>query len=234
MNMKPQDRLIFALDVPDLKTAEHYIDLLSPHVGAFKVGLEAFIACGHSILSFIQKPIMLDLKLHDIPETVERAILAAGDLGVKFLTIHIQQPETMRRAVKAAEKVGIELLGISLLSSMLEQDCRALRFSDANPADRAEQMVRFGLQNVLTGYVCSPLEVARLRKVNKYITLVVPGIRPAGSNEHDQKRTGTPTQAIADGADYIVVGRPIRDAVDPVSAAQSITAEIQTALDQRN
>jgi orotidine-5'-phosphate decarboxylase len=233
-NVNPQDRLIFALDLPTLKDAAHYIDILEPHVGAFKVGLEAFIAYGNSVLPIIQKPVMLDLKLHDIPETVERAIYAAAKFNPKFLTIHIQQPETMHRAIKAAKETNIELLGVSLLSSMSQNDCALLGLSPLEPTARAEAMVRYGLQHVLTGFVCSPLEVSNLRtKLSNYITLVVPGIRSANDDKHDQKRVGSATQAIADGASYIVVGRSIRDAKDPVAAAKQIVFEIELATDQK-
>jgi orotidine-5'-phosphate decarboxylase len=233
MNLTPKDRLIFALDVSSPKEAAHYIELLEPHVGMFKVGLEAFISCGHSVFPLIQKPIMLDLKLHDIPQTVERSIRAAGKFGVKFLTIHMQQPQTLERAIVAAKETNIELLGVTLLSSMSAHDCAAVGYLQQEPTHRAETMVRYGLQKVLTGYVCAPTDVKRIRNINNYITLVVPGVRSDGEDKGDQQRIGTPAQTILDGADYIVVGRSIRDAKDPVLVANTIVSEIETGLKQR-
>lgn len=232
-NLTPKDRLIFALDVSSPKEAAHYIELLEPHVGMFKVGLEAFISCGHSIFPLIQKPIMLDLKLHDIPQTVERSIRAVGKWGIKFLTIHMQQPATLERAVAAAKDTNIELLGVTLLSSMSADDCVAVGYLQQDPAHRVETMVRYGLRKVLAGYVCAPPDVKRVRNVSKYATLVVPAVRASGESIGDQKRVGSTTQTILDGADYIVVGRSIRDAKDPILAANTIVSDIETGLKQR-
>lgn len=233
--MKPSDRIIFALDVSDAAEARRYTDLLRGHVGVFKVGLELFIAGGPQVVSNIVAQggaVMLDLKLHDIPETVERAVLRAGDLGVKFLTLHVQQPETMRRAVKAAEKSGLKLLGVTVLTSMTVQDCfdlgmRVGSWPDTAVSDRVQMMAEMAWREGVRGFVASPKEVLQLRQeLAQSITLVIPGIRPAGAATGDQKRTGTPAETIRDGADYLVVGRPIRDAADPVAAANAIAAEI--------
>jgi len=230
--MKPKDRVIFALDVPNIIDAERYITLLDVNsredyrVGAIKIGLELFMGAGLAVVRIIRRPVMLDLKLHDIPETVERAILRAGDLGVTFVTLHVQQRDTMRRAARAAEKGGIQLLGVTVLTSMTGADMDDLRYTTSEPSDRAIYLARMAWQEGITGFVASAMEVGRLRAQLPKSLLVIPGIRPAGADAGDQKRTGTPAQAIADGADYLVVGRPIRDAPDPAAAADAIAAEL--------
>jgi orotidine-5'-phosphate decarboxylase len=238
--MTPKDRIIFALDVPGLHEAKVFIDLLgrsgpaAGHVGAFKVGLELFMAVGPAILRSIKQKIMLDLKLHDIPETVERAVLRAGDLGVNFVTLHVQQRETLERAVRAAEKSKVQLLGVTVLTSVGEKDLMDLNLpcqcdpTYFDPGERVMMLAKFAATCGLNGFVCSPREVKMLRAAIPGAVLVIPGIRPAGTAAGDQKRTGTPAEAIKDGADYLVVGRPIRDAQDPVAAAEAIEKEISS------
>lgn len=232
-----KQKLIFALDVSNYLDAQRYVDQLADHVGLFKVGLELFMAAGSAIMRTTPARIMLDLKLHDIPETVERAVTRAGELGAKFATLHVQQKETLRRAVSAAEKTGLQLLAVTLLTSMTEQDLRDLGMQGGSafgvpafrPDERVLDMAKFAWEQGLTGFVASPKEVAMLRKTLPKAILVIPGIRPAGAALGDQKRVGTPEDAIRAGADYLVVGRPIRDAPDPVVAANSIAREIELA-----
>ncbi len=239
--MEPHERIIFALDVPSFRKAEIFAETLVGKVGMFKIGLELFIATGPAIFDVVAPtPVMLDLKLHDIPETVERAILRAGEHGVKFVTIHTQQRETLVRAKAAAEKNEIQLLAVTVLTSMIETDLKDLLLPDGtyssysdslncfDPKRRALALAKFASSCGINGFVCSPQEVQTLRGALRTATFVVPGIRPVGSEEGDQKRTGTPAQAVKDGADYLVVGRPIRDAENPVAAAQAIAAEIAT------
>ena len=227
-----RDRIIFALDVPTSAEGSKYVNLLDGCVGAFKVGLELFIAAGPAFVGSVarnrSRPVMLDLKLHDIPETVERAVLVAGDLGVKFLTLHVQQRAAMSRAVKAAEKSGMQLLAITLLTSMNDWDCHDLRFNEATSraGARAGYLAGLAWQEGITGLVTSPQDVAALRTKYPSAVLVCPGVRPDGSTIGDQKRTATPGHAIQNGANYVVVGRPIRDATDPVASARAIAAEI--------
>lgn len=234
--MKPNERIIFALDVSTEDKAWDYVTKLQQKVGAFKVGLELFIAAGPRFVRNLTdtSSVMLDLKLHDIPETVERAISSAGDLGVKFLTLHVQQRRTLEGAVRAAEKYKIQLLGVTVLTSMSDSDCVNLMF-DTTPQDgilgnitaqRAYRLAQLASSAGITGFVASPLEVANLRKAFPKATLVIPGIRPLGTGTDDQKRVGTPADAVRDGADYLVIGRPIRDAEDPAAAAAAIAAEI--------
>jgi orotidine-5'-phosphate decarboxylase len=224
----PHERIVFALDVPSGAEARKYLGLLGGHVGAFKVGPELLLAAGPDFIRSIQQPVMLDLKLHDIPETIERAVLRAGDLGVKFLTLHVQQREAMRRAVQGAEQTGIQLLAVTMLTSMNERDCRDLRFNEATcrPAARANYLAGLAWEEGITGLVTSPLEVEMLRAKYPDAVLVCPAIRPPGADAADQKRKGTPGMAVKSGADYLVLGRPIRDADDPRAMVEAIAAEI--------
>lgn len=221
--------ICFALDVPTGRQAQDFVDVLEPYVGAFKVGLELFIASGTVPLS--EMPIILDLKLHDIPETVSRAINAAGNIGVKYITLHVQQRATLEAALKAAEPFNITLLGVTVLTSMNEQDLMDLSMASDpnyfNPSARVSWLTAFGYSCGLRGFVCSPQEVRILKKVYPDAFFLVPGVRPNNASAGDQKRTGTPKQAVADGADLIVVGRPIRNAIDPVAAALEIYDEIK-------
>lgn len=223
------DRVCFALDVPSLREAERYVDLLSDHVGAFKVGLELFIAARS--LPRTEKPLILDLKLHDIPETVARAVRAAGDLGVRYVTLHVQQRKTLEMALKEAEPFGITLLGVTVLTSMTRDDLLDLGVAlGVGPAALTLGLVSFAQRCGMRGFVCSACDVRRVRTfADGSSFLLVPGVRPVGADAHDQERVGTPAQAVKDGASMIVVGRPIRDAPDPVQAAMDIAREIDGA-----
>lgn len=220
--------ICFALDVPSLDAAQVYVDMLEDHVGAFKVGLELFIAEGK--LPRTETPIVLDMKLHDIPETVERAVRSAGQRGVRYLTMHVQQKEGIQKAVAAAARYNIELLGVTLLTSMDSSDMEDLRLEGHTmPGHRVKHLAKFAYGHGLRGFVCSPQEVGALRQELPDAFFLVPGIRPAGARTGDQKRVGTPQQAVRDGANLIVVGRPIRDSSDPVEAAKAILAEVKSA-----
>lgn len=224
--MKAHERIAFALDTDSASEAARLVDLLSPHVGAFKVGLELFIATG--ALPSLSNKVILDLKLHDIPETVARAVKAGGDLGAKYMTLHVQQRKTLETAVKAAEPFDMVLLGVTVLTSMNDDDCRDLGYVPLQPSTRVLSLAQFGHSCGLRGFVCSPQEVAKLKGAFPESFFLVPGVRPAGSDSGDQKRVGTPSQAVKDGASLIVVGRPIRDAVDPVAAAKAIASELES------
>jgi orotidine-5'-phosphate decarboxylase len=237
----PQDRIIFALDLPTYKEAAGYVSALREHVGCFKVGLELFMVDGPLMVHHIQhvhkRSVMLDLKFHDIPETVARALVQAGDMGVRFATIHVQQRATMKKAVTVAKQYGIQLLAVTVLTSMTDDDLfdldmspPFLGFFPGGVSNRVERLAKLAWSEGVTGFVCSPMEVKRLRNSLPNAVLVTPGVRPAGSDVGDQKRIGTPSQAISDGANYIVVGRPIRDAADPVAAAALIAKEIDFDL----
>jgi len=225
----------FALDFPDVMQAEVFVhkNSIDKLVGAVKVGSELFMSSSGSGLnpvklfsSAYKLPVVLDLKLHDIPATVERAVKIGGDMGAKFMTLHIQQRETLERALRAAEPFGVTLLGVTVLTSMEERDGRELGFSQSWPHDRAWELSKFAYNAGLRGFVCSPEEVKFLKRDCPEAFFLVPGIRWDHSSSDDQKRTGTPRQAVKDGADLIVIGRPIRDASDPAAVVQGVLAEV--------
>jgi orotidine-5'-phosphate decarboxylase len=224
----------FALDFPRIGQAATFMlhhDLYD-NVGAVKVGLELFMASGRdAVKHFIDMriPVVLDLKLHDIPVTVEGAVKQGGEMGAKFMTLHIQQRETLERAMKAAEPFGIRLLGVTVLTSMNWVDGRDLEFKQPWPHDRTWKLGKFAYQCGLRGFVCSPEEVKFLKRDCPEAFFLVPGIRPTGSAADDQKRVGTPAQAIKDGADLLVIGRPIKNATDPRQAVRDILFEVQGA-----
>ncbi len=272
--MQPKDRLIVALDVPNLEVAKPLVDQLAPYVGIFKIGSELYTAEGPAAIQEVRKrggEIFLDLKFHDIPNTVEGAARSAAMHGVQMFNVHCAGGiDMMRAAVKgaseAAEKSGETrpmVLGVTVLTSMdyyaLLKDGAVRNFDDAhtgvkfnfNPYDqknsefmdnfkreqveklvlrRAEQALAAGLD----GVIASPLEIASLRKRFGFqFKIVTAGIRFADGNADDQVRIGTPEAAIAAGADYLVVGRPITTAESPVEAAKRAVDEIERGLAAR-
>ncbi len=230
-----RNRLIFALDVSTRKEAEALSEELQSEVGLFKIGLELFVAEGPELVRAIavRRPVFLDLKLHDIPETVERAVARAVDLGVAFLSLHATGGGAMlARAARRVEGSETKLLAVTVLTS--SDTAMLASVGVASPlADQVQRLAELAKASGVSGLVASALEVARLREaLGKDATLVIPGIRPAGLVKNDdQARSATPAQAIQDGADYLVVGRPIRDAEDRKAAARSIVLEIAGALE---
>jgi orotidine-5'-phosphate decarboxylase len=229
--MEPRDRLIFALDVPTFDEALRLVAILEGHVGCFKIGLELFIAAGPELVRQVvaRAPVFLDLKLHDIPATVGRAAAVAGRLGVRYLTVHADEGgRAVTSAVEAAPETGI--LCVTVLTSVSEEDLQGVGYDrglQELARRRAEEAGRAGCR----GVICSGHEAAALRKVLGPDRLVItPGIRPSGAAAGDQKRVMTPARAMEQGADLMVVGRPIRDADDPAAAADSIVAEIASAI----
>lgn len=220
------DKIAFALDVSSRKEALYFADVLGSHISTVKVGLELF-ATDQSIISTLQKNfrVILDLKLHDIPETVARTVKVLGDQGIQYLTIHIQQARTLELASRAAQEFGMLLIGVSVLTSIDEWDCEDLGLLGP-PAQRANELVKFAHEHGVRGFVCSPQEVKELRNNFPNSYFLVPGVRMhTAKDEH--KRTGTPGQAIKDGASVIVVGRPIKDAANPIVAIKEIIADIE-------
>jgi orotidine-5'-phosphate decarboxylase len=228
----PRDRLIVALDLPDVGEAERLVERIGDAATFYKVGME--LAYGGEGLAFARrlaaagKQVFLDLKLHDIPNTVERATAQAAGLGATFLTIHAY-PQTMRAAVEGAKGTGLRLLAVTVLTSCDDADLleAGYRFGVVEMVRRrAEQAEALGVD----GLVASAEEAADVRAgVGKTMILVTPGIRPAGAEAGDQKRVATPAGAIRGGADYLVVGRPVTSASDPRRAAAAIVAEIASA-----
>ncbi len=228
------DKIIVPLDVPNLDTAIALIDRL-PEVSFWKVGLELFVSTGSEILKILkqrQKQIFLDLKFHDIPNTIAGACRSAKAYEVDLLTIHATAG---RNALKAAvEALGennekhTQLLAITVLTSL---NSRELAFDLKIPLELSEyalQMALLAKESGVNGAVCSPHEVEQLRQVcGKDFLLVCPGVRPSWSETGDQSRVMTPAQALKAGANYLVIGRPITNAIDPVQAWQKICEEVE-------
>lgn len=231
-----RSRLAYALDFPSFAQAEAGAARVAPAVGVLKVGLELFVSEGPRAIALGKNlgcDVFLDLKLHDIPETVERAVAAACAHGVRYLTLHgAGGPKMLAAAAQRAERenTGLTLLAITVLTSLDANDLAAVGVS-ASPAEQALRLARLAYDLGIPGMVCSTAEVGALRAaLGPAAVLVTPGIRPAGgSPSDDQKRTGTPESAIRAGSSLLVVGRPIRDAADPLAAATAICEEIERA-----
>ena len=228
----PRDRLIVALDVAEAASAEKLVEAIGDAAAFYKVGMElAYAADGLALvgrLATAGKQVFVDLKLHDIPNTVERATAQVARLGATFLTVHAY-PQTMRAAVAGARGSSVAILGVTVLTSSDDADLleAGYRFGVVEMVRRrAEQAQALGVQ----GLVASAAEAKSVRAaVGPKMILVTPGIRPAGADVGDQKRVATPGSAIRDGADYLVVGRPITTASDPRRAARAIVEEIAAA-----
>jgi orotidine-5'-phosphate decarboxylase len=231
-NIAARDRLIVALDLPSVAVAEAMIDKLGDSVTFYKIGYQLAYAGGLPLVRQLAdrgKKVFVDLKLHDIGNTVARGVESVANLGATFLTVHAY-PQTMKAAVEGRAGSDLKILAVTVLTSYDDGDLHAagyrLNVSDLVEA-RAQQAQVLGVD----GLVCSPEEAARLHKiVGHQMSLVTPGVRPAGSATGDQKRVMTPGRAIAAGADYLVVGRPVMDAADPKAAAEAIQSEIKQAL----
>jgi orotidine-5'-phosphate decarboxylase len=225
--------LILVLDAPSPRDIAPVLRLLGGKVRWAKIGLEMFTACGPDCVREVAGmgfDIFLDLKLHDIPNTVARAVESAARLPVKMLTLHTAGGrEMMRRAVKAQEQAAPQLLllGVTVLTSLGENDLRETGVG-AGPEAQVVRLARLAVGCGLGGLVCSPLEIAPLRaQLPPAVKLVTPGIRPAGAGGgDDQTRVMTPAEAARAGASFIVVGRPIFQAADPAAAAQAILIEL--------
>src|ERR1700676_1913478 len=231
-----RQRLIVALDVPDAGGASVLIDRLDDTCAWFKVGLELFVAAGPAVLEPLLRRghrVFLDLKLHDIPNTVGGAVRSAASLGVEMLTLHAAGGPAMLAAARealAGTAHPPELLAVTVLTSMDAAQVNAIGV-ERSPAAQVGLLARMGLAAGIRGFVCSPQEVSALRALTGPTgTLVIPGIRPAGGAMGDQKRVATPAEALKMGASYLVVGRPITQAADPAKAAELILAEMAAAL----
>jgi orotidine-5'-phosphate decarboxylase len=235
----PSDYIIFPLDVASRGEAQKLVGLLAGQVGMFKIGLELFVRSGPDLIAWIRSEygtsVFLDLKLHDIPATVERAMRGVSDLGVALATVHCgESPLMLTAAVAGAGQTGV--LAVTVLTSVAIEDLR-----QAGLAGDDDQ----GLENLVlhraqmardagcAGVVCSAQEAGRIKaRWGDALLAVTPGIRPAweGVDHHDQKRVVTPADAIRQGSDYLVIGRPIRDAARPAEAARRVADEIGAAL----
>jgi orotidine-5'-phosphate decarboxylase len=227
----PRDRLIVALDLSTVAAADAMVTRLGDAASFYKIGYQLAFAGGLPFagdLARAGKQVFLDLKLHDIGNTVAKGVESVAHLGAAFLTVHAY-PQTMKAATDARGASNLRLLAVTVLTSYDDADLAAAGYDFTVAelvAERAAQARDMGID----GLVCSAEEAVNLRKlVGHQMTLVTPGIRPAGAASGDQKRIMTPAAAIAAGADYLVVGRPIVDAADPKAAAQAIVAEIADA-----
>jgi orotidine-5'-phosphate decarboxylase len=231
-----RDRLAFPLDYPSLAEARRGAERVVASTGVLKVGLELFVREGPAAVRLGEElgaAVFLDLKLHDIPETVERAVASAAGLGVRYLTLHAAGgPRMLEGAARRVqrENSSLRLLAVTVLTSLDDADLRATGCNDGT-AEQALRLARLAVASGVEGLVCSAAEVRALRQaLGPDVILVTPGIRPADSaGSDDQKRVGTPAGAIRDGSSVLVVGRPIRDAADPALAARRILEEITAA-----
>lgn len=230
--MKRNHEIIVALDVPSAVEASAVIREIGDAVSFYKIGLELFISDGISVLDLLKrsgKRIFLDLKLHDIPRTVEQAVVSCMKYDVELLTLHASGSRAMiegaAKAVRASGS-GTKLLAVTVLTSMDQRDLDVLGVS-RTMSDQVVALGEMAINAGAHGLVCSPLEVVALRQaIGPDPWLVTPGVRPAGGDLGDQKRVATPRQAIADGATHLVIGRPILGAADKRATALAIRAEM--------
>jgi len=227
-----RERLIVALDVSTAREAQALVQRIGDAAGVYKVGLQLFTHEGPQVVRALVssgRRVFLDLKLHDIPNTVSHAVKAAVELGSHMLTIHASGGTAMLRAATEAAAGRLDILAVTVLTSLNDEDMPEIGVS-GRVADQALRMAALAKDTGCRGVVTSPREASLLRKaLGEGFAIVTPGVRPAGAESHDQQRTATPAQAIANGASHIVVGRPITHAPDPATAAQAIIAEMEKA-----
>ncbi|MEU6778987.1 orotidine-5'-phosphate decarboxylase [Nonomuraea angiospora] len=222
-----------ALDAPDLETAAQWAALVTPHVSTVKVGLELYLRYGPDVIASVRGAsgvqVFLDLKLHDIPNTVAGASRAVSRLRPAILTVHAAGGPAMIRAAVEAADPQTKIAAVTILTSLSEADLA--RIGLVGPADDAvRRLAALSVESGAKGLVCSPNEVSAVRaEVGEGITLITPGVRPAGADTQDQARVATPEQALADGADLLVIGRPITASPDPGASAAAIAASLRRA-----
>ncbi len=231
MSLDARDRLIVALDVPSVAKAEALVARLGESVWFYKIGYQLAFAGGLPFAAGLiaaGKQVFLDLKLHDIGNTVTKGVESVAELGATFLTVHAY-PQTMKAAVEGKRGSTLRILAVTVLTSYDDADLAAAGY-DMGVAELAAARAMQARDIGVDGLVCSAEEAGNLRSiVGPGMALVTPGIRPAGSASGDQKRIMTPARAVEAGADYLVVGRPVVEAADPRAAADAIVAEIEQA-----
>jgi orotidine-5'-phosphate decarboxylase len=235
----PASRIIFALDFATIAEATAAAQNLGERVGMVKIGLELFVAGGPEAVKIgaaVGLPVFLDLKLHDIPETVERAINRAAAFNCRLITVHASGgSEMLRRAVREAEasRTELQVAAVTVLTSLDSPDLATLGVS-GGVSDHASRLARVAFDQGVRNFVCSPHEVSMMREIlGKDVTLITPGVRLSDRQKDDQKRIATPARAVREGADFVVIGRPIRDATNPLSAAEEFAREIAHGLTER-
>jgi orotidine-5'-phosphate decarboxylase len=227
--MTNRDRLIVALDFPAPAKALALVSVLAGSVSIYKIGLQLYIAAGPAIVQEVAATgakIFLDLKLHDIPNTVAKAVAAAGELGVQMLTLHLGGGSSMLKAAVEARPPHLSLLGVTVLTSATQETLTEIGV-DSEVPDQVVRLADLGRKSGIDGLITSPHEVRLLReRYGLEMTLITPGVRPAWAAADDQKRFTTPGEALKAGADYLVVGRPITAAEDPRAAADRVIEEM--------
>jgi len=231
LSLDARERLIVALDVPSIKAAEAMVERLGESVWFYKIGYQLAFAGGLPFAAGLiaaGKQVFLDLKLHDIGNTVAKGVESVAQLGATFLTVHAY-PQTMKAAVEGKRGSTLRILAVTVLTSYDDADLAAAGY-ELNVKELAAARAAQARDTGIDGLVCSAEEVAVLRDIaGPAMVLVTPGIRPSGSSTGDQKRIMTPARAIEAGADYLVVGRPVLEAGDPKAAADAIVAEMERA-----
>ena len=226
---KPADRIIVALDFATTAEALEMVTKISGEVSFFKIGLQLYTAAGPEIVRAVRAKggkIFLDLKLHDIPNTVAKSVAAAGALGVEMLTIHLSGGQRMIEAAVRECPPHLLLLGVTVLTSANEETLRETGV-ESSVEEQTVRLAKLGIASGLRGLIASPHEVVALRgELGREIKIITPGVRPSWAKADDQKRFTTPREAIENGADYLVIGRPITAADDPRAAVQRIAAEL--------
>lgn len=229
-----RERLIVALDLPDVATAKAMAEKLDEVVGFYKVGLSLQLAVG--VETLIQalldntKRLFLDYKYYDIPETLTKAVSQAAQRGVTFLTVH-GSSDLIKAAVRGRGQSGMKLFTVTVLTSWDESDLVEMGYTKHTVEEVVLFRTKMALDAGCDGVIASGHEAKEIKGLSKKLLVVTPGIRPYGHREDDQKRRMSPTDAILAGADYLVIGRPITEAADPLAAAKSIVAEMQEAFD---
>jgi orotidine-5'-phosphate decarboxylase len=227
-----RERLIVALDVSSASAAHSLVQRIGDAAGIYKVGLQLFTAEGPSFVRDLVhsgKRVFLDLKLHDIPNTVSHAVKSAVDLGVHMLTVHASGGAAMLRAATEAAGGKLNVLAVTVLTSLSDEDLEETGIA-GRVTDQALRMAALAQNAGCQGIISSPREALLIRKsLGEGFAIVTPGIRPAGAESNDQQRIATPAQAIVNGASHIVVGRPITHAADPAEAARAIISEMEQA-----
>ncbi len=234
-------RLIFALDVDRLAEAEQLVRQLASEVGTFKIGKQLFLQAGPEVVRMVHhhgRDVFLDLKFHDIPTTVAKAGIEAARLGVRFFDLHASgslamMTRTREDVARVCRREGLRrprILAVTVLTSLARRDLRLVGVDD-DVEDQVVRLARLARRAEMDGVVASPLEIARIRRqAGAGFLIVTPGIRPPTASLDDQKRVLTPGEAMRTGADYLVVGRPIRDAADPLAVAREVLADMARGL----
>ncbi len=236
----PEDIIVFPLDVPDLREALYWVERLKDLVGVYKIGLELFTSCGPKIIEEIRKlsnkKIFLDLKLHDIPNTLSRTVKVISELEVDWITVHVLSGRSaLKKVVKSAFN-NLKIIAVTILTSLDRADLMELGFNSELSRDTKElvfKLTQLAYRCGCDGVVCSAKEVSKIKEFFPELLTIVPGIRWEDT-EDDQLRIATPYEAIMAGADYLVVGRPIREASSPEEACQKIIEDIKKAWSEKH